>query len=1337
MPLDCNCSIDSDCSTSTGYFCDSNFPCSGQGDLWGVCVEESSDIIGCTDPTANNYNPDATSDDGSCTYESTDVYGCTDSEALNYNPDATITDGSCEYDPELVGECVVVWEDLNTWSAFMSGGCACTSHTTIFSVTSESECNSSLIESNINECTESHESGGAGMSHYSYHTYCPLILESYTDCDDTCSGYNTGGIISITFAEFNAVLGCTDPAASNYDSGATVDDGSCTYESTDVYGCTDPEASNYDSGATVDDESCTYESEDMPLNCNSDFDCPPLFSCIAGFCEPDESTPPPSEYPCCTTEPSYNAGASPWCSMRTAQLCSDVGGVTYSGFSTCGEAINAGYYWCGGEPPEQEPEMICVGNLTPCSDWNSIERDNYGDFIETGCSSGAPDYCTDAPDCHQSDCECVQISGMGCSSNQTEEECMSPCSWEVATPGCTDPSFDNYDSNANVNNGSCITYVYGCIDSTADNYDSNANVDDESCEYSCMGICGFPHPSEICSCEQGCIDSDDCCSDYSTSCIYGCTNSNADNYNPDATVDDGSCEIQENVVYVSDIPSFGISKDTFAISPVGADREEMFGNYWDGSPYLLYDRWTHLSEFYCDIGTIVSFRGFDTATTTDTNYQFGNTPDCIDCRPLDSSGLLLTDSGDIYTYYHDIRTQFSDVAWEMFQCICGWEMGYYGAEGISPMDSSCYDGCMQDHYAGYCGYTPDPEACFSAISSICTGQCTEEGPELSLNVNACDQFTNNYNKGGWIIENEVITQYKLIVINSDTEGEYLNLTFPYDRLAGDSSNILFKDFVSNGRSITFTELEEGNYTSTIIATTETGNTETRTADFEVKDIIPIVQSISSTLLPWQGIHITTLDMENTKANWDNSLDKRPSLGSFYYDDDNNRRENWLYDGFDDIFNRQLDNCTSPEFTPDADVRMFKTTGISNSLLWKYWDNNIQPDNFQETTAPIEIQVYLYPRIDGGLFDVKDVDEMNYKLGYYYAAYIDWGDGTPIEYNTDEPFELGYNNILKHSYEKAGIYEITGYMLKVGKTEGGKSVMGVCYNQYFTIRININEGDDNEFEYLGGDDYSTIPYKETVPIVGGVSKNSIYYKTLSRQLGYLDTDTTSPSISTDFERTGDRLRVENALATIDEMRIGQLQSTLTGSYYENGTLIYSGSYNNFGELGDSLGDVDIGQIRYFDEPMQMYELLGGNQITGTPDHPEYWQNIIPEDYNLLGREGISIIDDAIEIDEEASQNWNGGYYYPILPKLDRYGKFVDTILKPPLIPAMDKSYMTGSLLINIEPEYIDSNILSDSAGGENVGAVIGDYKVNFDLKTREPKKEKNISNIRIGRKDKAY
>ena len=48
-------------------------------------------------------------------------------------------------------------------------------------------------------------------------------------------------------------FGCTDPNANNYNSLATLDDGSCVF-----CGCTDPTALNYDSTASCNDGSCAY-----------------------------------------------------------------------------------------------------------------------------------------------------------------------------------------------------------------------------------------------------------------------------------------------------------------------------------------------------------------------------------------------------------------------------------------------------------------------------------------------------------------------------------------------------------------------------------------------------------------------------------------------------------------------------------------------------------------------------------------------------------------------------------------------------------------------------------------------------------------------------------------------------------------------------------------------------------------------------------------------------------------------------------------------------------------------------------------------------------------------
>ena len=53
-----------------------------------VCTGITSSVYGCTDPTACNYDPLATTDDGSCLT----AYGCTDVTATNYDALATCDD---------------------------------------------------------------------------------------------------------------------------------------------------------------------------------------------------------------------------------------------------------------------------------------------------------------------------------------------------------------------------------------------------------------------------------------------------------------------------------------------------------------------------------------------------------------------------------------------------------------------------------------------------------------------------------------------------------------------------------------------------------------------------------------------------------------------------------------------------------------------------------------------------------------------------------------------------------------------------------------------------------------------------------------------------------------------------------------------------------------------------------------------------------------------------------------------------------------------------------------------------------------------------------------------
>lgn len=66
------------------------------------CYCHGTDVMGCTDSSAKNYDAEANVDDDSCEY---DVAGCTDSSASNFNVDATIDDGSCAYEPDMCDQC--------------------------------------------------------------------------------------------------------------------------------------------------------------------------------------------------------------------------------------------------------------------------------------------------------------------------------------------------------------------------------------------------------------------------------------------------------------------------------------------------------------------------------------------------------------------------------------------------------------------------------------------------------------------------------------------------------------------------------------------------------------------------------------------------------------------------------------------------------------------------------------------------------------------------------------------------------------------------------------------------------------------------------------------------------------------------------------------------------------------------------------------------------------------------------------------------------------------------------------------------------------------------------
>ena len=221
-----------------------------------------------------------------------------------------------------------------------------------------------------------------------------------------------------------------------------------------------------------------------------------------------------------------------------------------------------------------------------------------------------------------------------------------------------------------------------------------------------------------------------------------------------------------------------------------------------------------------------------------------------------------------------------------------------------------------------------------------------------------------------------------------------------------------------------------------------------------------------------------------------------------------------------------------DFKPDVDVRKKKgPNNYGSGDLTKYYDPTIpgQLQPYKDTTAPLEVQFYFYPRYNYNDFLSKTppIIYNDFRLGMFYLYDVDWGDGSPKEF-TSEPEELGENKAVYHTYENSGIYEVTGTMIRM-KPGKDYEPIGVIHNERFVVRININKGLDEDFTYFGSDGFSFIPYKNTLPIIGGYSEQSIYYKSTKRQLGVVTNET---NVNTKFDSVGDRLKTEIAMDNMD-------------------------------------------------------------------------------------------------------------------------------------------------------------------------------------------------------------
>jgi hypothetical protein len=470
-------------------------------------------IEGCTSSYACNYNPAATCDDGSCDLS---CAGCTDPTAANFDPAATINDGSC------------------------CGG-------------------ENYITFNVNGAPTSADY----MEFYGFGAFIPLgtgntsgcvpdgcwnayIYQSVFDSSDVWSLVDANGLVLAQGSpqdfsygvpiSINAIEGCPDPSACNYNPASTCYDyAQCSYA---CFGCTNPSAGNYDPTATIDDGSCcdVYYTivADGPMYWNawsygSSGYSYGYYPDQSGFCIFDGcynfATGSPYDYELglnpvvnwqlldadgnVVIAGSTQTGAAvPFSTENSVEGCQDVTACNFNPNATCANQSLCDYGCFGCTNPEAnnyDSEATIDDGSCCLNDWFTIVSDVPGDWY-----AGPTTYSTYAYGQYPSSNGFCSFDG---------------CGYLAFYP--TDGSVYEYSISILNGNGDVVAaldvnllegtdyYLYfdqnvvvGCIDPYSCNYNPNANCSDYvSCDYSC----------------------------------YGCTDPGAPNYSPDATTDNGTC----------------------------------------------------------------------------------------------------------------------------------------------------------------------------------------------------------------------------------------------------------------------------------------------------------------------------------------------------------------------------------------------------------------------------------------------------------------------------------------------------------------------------------------------------------------------------------------------------------------------------------------------------------------------------------------------------------------------------------------------------------------------------------------------------------------------------
>ena len=395
-----------------------------------------------------------------------DILGCTDDIACNYDSEATLNDGSCEYALENFdcdGNCIVEVDCFGECGGdTIVDECGeCDGDGSSCAVYIESSLSTSVNEADLEDLEVFEEN-------------FELLIESQLGLPD-----GSVEIISVTIlrdieviVEYSITLTDEELAESEFVDEGSIQDALDVVESdieesgaTFVEGCTDDIACNYDSEATLNDGSCEYalENFDCDGNCLVEIDCSGECAGDAVVDECGECNGPGAIYECGCEEVADDACD---CDGNAFDECGECGGDN----SQCTGCVDEQALNYDDEAIVECDDCCLYPEDVGCTD---LEACNFGDFTI------ACDDCCDYGNEYFLDTDGDGL-GYGLGDIYCEED--APEGWvlndEDSYPNCSSNEVDACDI-CDGDNSSCS----GCTDSEAFNYDADALVDNGSCIY--------------------------------------------------------------------------------------------------------------------------------------------------------------------------------------------------------------------------------------------------------------------------------------------------------------------------------------------------------------------------------------------------------------------------------------------------------------------------------------------------------------------------------------------------------------------------------------------------------------------------------------------------------------------------------------------------------------------------------------------------------------------------------------------------------------------------------------------------------------------------------------